>query len=267
MLIPDDAEVRIFQQYYPPGVKEVIATGSSAWIGKIDETTVLKYPLAPGEDMCRLETERMLLELVGPHERIIGLKGFSEHGLYLERAVNGTLLHYLLESDYPPPSLQQRLLWCREVAQAVAHIHTRGIIHCDIQPTNLLLDEGFHLKLSDFQGKHLAEDGTVLLDGWSGEPCRFSCPRDDPFEANVKTDLFALGSTIYFIVMGHAVFPDIVDGEEGWYEKVKERLQKHEFPQDVHVCSEVTRKCWWKEYESADELLRDLNSVMEGIEV
>ncbi|KAJ5154961.1 uncharacterized protein N7500_010400 [Penicillium coprophilum] len=69
----------------------------------------MKYPLAPGGDMSRLKIERKLLEVVGPHKRIIGLKGFSDDGLYLERAVNGTLAHYLLESDNPPPSIQQRL--------------------------------------------------------------------------------------------------------------------------------------------------------------
>ncbi|KAL5333747.1 hypothetical protein BJX70DRAFT_380188 [Aspergillus crustosus] len=47
------------------------------------------------------------------------------------------------------------------------------VIHCDIQPTNLLLDEGLHIKLSDFQGKQLSGDGKVLLDGLSGEPIRF----------------------------------------------------------------------------------------------
>ena len=257
----DDAEIIVYRHYCPPGVKRVIASGSSAFIGEVDEVTVLKYPLAPGGDTSRLETERKLLEIVGPHERIIELKGFSTTGLYLERAVNGSLAHYLLESGKPPPSIQQRLSWCREAAEAVARVHARGVIHCDIQPTNLLLDERLHIKLSDFQGKQLSEDGVVLLDGGSSEPCRFYCPRPDPFEADVKTDLFALGCTIYFIMTGCAVYRDIVDGEDGWREMVEDRFSKQQFPGDLDVCSTITLKCWLKEYESAKELFLEIESL------
>lgn len=257
----DDADVTIYRQYCPPGVQQVIASGGSAFIGGVDESTVFKYPLAPGGDMSRLEVERKLLSIVNPHPRIIQLKSFSDTGIYLERAVNGTLADYLLESGNPPPSTQQRLSWCREATEAIAHIHSHRVLHCDIQPTNLLLDRDLHLKLSDFQGKLLSEDGEVLLDGWSGEPCRFSCPRDDLFEADIKTDLFALGCTMYFIIMGYAVFPDIIDGEDGWREKVEERFAKQQFPQDSHACSAITLKCWLQQYDSADDIVQEIESI------
>ncbi|CRG83573.1 Pc21g12320 [Talaromyces islandicus] len=220
-----DAEVVVYKQYHTPGVKRVIASGS--------------------RDMNRLNIERQLLEIVGPHERIIGLKKFSEKGLYLERALSGPLAQYLLESGIAPPSIQQQMTWCREAAEAVAWVHARGVIHCDIQPTNFLVDKNLHLKLSDFQGKQISQDGSVLLDGGSGEPCRFYCPRADPFEADIKTDLFALGY--------------------GWYEKARDRFAKYQFPQDALACSSITLKCWRKEYEPVQELIRDLEAIEKGI--
>ncbi|CBX98413.1 predicted protein [Plenodomus lingam JN3] len=92
------------------------------------------------------------------------------------------------------------------------------------------------------------------------------CLRDDPFEANVKTDLFALGCTIYFIMTGHAVFPDVVDGEEAWHETIERRFRDREFPQDRHVCDVVTGKCWNMEYEAAEDVVPDLESL-EGVHV
>jgi len=77
----------------------------------------------------------------------------------------------------------------------------------------LLLDKDLYVKLSDFQGKLLAEDGTVLVDGYSIEPYRFSLPRDD-FSADVKADVFALGYAIYFILLGHTIFSDISDRDK-----------------------------------------------------
>ena len=175
--------------------------------------------------------------------------------------MNGTLAYYLLESGNPPPSTQQRLSWCRETAEAVAHVHSQRVLSCDIQPTNLLLDKGLHLKLSDFQGKLLSEDGKVLLDGGSSEPCRFYFPRNDPFEADIKTDLFALGSTMYFIMMGHAVFPDFIDGKDGWYDKVANRFAEQQFPQDSYACSAITLKCWLRQYGSADDVVQDIEHI------
>jgi len=260
----EEMDVLVYHQYYPSGVKQVLASGTSAFIGEVDESTIFKYPLiAEGEklDMSRIETEKRLLEIVGPHERIIALKGSNDAGLFLERAVNGNVYNYLSNSA-PTLSIQQRLCWCQETAEAVGHVHSRRVLHCDIQPQNLVLDDKLHLKLCDFQGKHLAEDGTVLLDGGSAEPCRFHCPRgDDAWHADIKTDLFALGCTIYFFMMGHPVFPDIADGSDEWHERVEKRFADKQFPQDVHACSTITSKCWLLEYESAEEVLRDVEAV------
>lgn len=188
------------------------------------------------------------------------MKKASEVGLYLELAVNGTLVKYL-ESNHSTISIQTRLLWCRELASAVAYVHSKQVIHCDINPSNIFLDENLHLKLADFQGNYLSEDGHVILEGGSAEPSRFFCPRADPFEANVKTDVFALGCTMYFILTGHCVFPDIVDGEEGWAEKVQDRFKSGQFPEDFDTCNWIVLKCWKQQYDSTSTVVRDLNAV------
>ena len=68
-------------------------------------------------------------------------------------------------------------------------------------------------------------------------------PADDPFEADIKTDLFALGCTMYIIMKGHAVFPDIIDEENGWHDKIADRFANQQFLQDSHACSAITQKC------------------------
>jgi len=79
--------------------------------------------------------------------------------------------------------------------------------------------------------------------------------------ADIETDLFALGCTIYFIMMGHCVFPDIVDGEDGWYDSVRSRFANAQFPQDSHVCSAITSKCWERKYDSAISVLQDIEAI------
>ncbi|KAF2254197.1 kinase-like protein [Trematosphaeria pertusa] len=256
-----DREVIEYRQYCPPGVRRVLAFGTSAFIGEVDGSTVLKYPLEPGGDMSRLKHEHTILKILGQHPRIVAHKGLTDAGLYLERAANETIYKYLVESDpdRAPPSLQQRVTWCREVAEAVEHVHSKSVIHCDIQPTNILVDENLHLKLADFQGDYLSS-GEVIA-GWSGEPCRYFCPRDDEFETSPTTDLFALGSTIYFIMTGYEVFQDIAGGEDGWAEQVRSRFASGIFPGDSHACDFITRKCWERRYSSASEVLEDIRAV------
>jgi hypothetical protein len=120
-----DIETVEYHQYCPPGVQRVIASGTSAWISVVDESTALKYALQPGGDTSRLEMEYKILTIVSEHPHVIRLKSFSEVRLYLERAVNGTLYKYLAETDHPTISIQQRLLWCRELTLAVVHVHSR----------------------------------------------------------------------------------------------------------------------------------------------
>ncbi|CCF40449.1 hypothetical protein CH063_11014 [Colletotrichum higginsianum] len=158
------------------------------------------------------------------------------------------------------------MAWCRELSEAVEHVHSKRVIHCDIQPTNVLVDQNAHLKLADFQGRHLSEDGNILLDGWVSEPCRYFCPRYDEFAANFKTDIFALGCTIYFIMTGQEVFSDIVSGEAGWDDEVKSRFARGDFPRDSSACAAITHKCWMQLYNSAGEVLNDIKAVEQGLE-
>lgn len=75
-------------------------------------------------------------------------------------------------------------------------------------------------------------------------------PRCDKGFAGVKTDIFALGSTIYHIITGHRLFPqyDTIDDEA----KIEELYRKGHFPPlDAGVGGEVVRNCWGCKYESA----------------
>jgi len=254
----DEMEVVIIKHYCPPGVKGIIGTGAFSFIGAVNDSTVLKYPHVSGQDMGQLEIERKLLEIVCPHPRIIQLKGYSEMGIYLERATNGSLAEYLLESDIPPSLIptHQRVSWCLEAAEAVAHIHSRRVIHCNVSPSNLLLDQDLHVKLADFQGALLSEGGDILLEGAAGDSTRYCLPREDICIPEFQADIFALGSTIYFIMMGHEVFSHIASDEE-----VEEKFVKKLFPQDTRACGAVTLKCWMQEYSSAKEAVVDLKAI------
>lgn len=94
-------------------------------------------------------------------------------------------------------------------------------------------------------------------------------PRADPNYSDRKTDIFALGSTFYYIMQGHEPFPDLdpFDDEE----QIETRFTSRQFPKlESLLMNRVTHKCWAGEYDSAEAVLQDLGSdaacpVSEGV--
>ncbi|RDA89058.1 hypothetical protein CP532_2269 [Ophiocordyceps camponoti-leonardi (nom. inval.)] len=249
----ESGEVEVVIHQDPPQhVKRIIAHGRCS-VGEVDETTVLKFPLTP-EDMKRIRIEAKILSALGQHPRIVRSKGLVKDGLLLELAPNGNLRDYLVA--HPEASLERRLAWCVQATEAVAYIHSKRTLHCDIRHDNFLLDANLDLMLADFQGQHFSADGEVLLDALSAESTKSYLPRQPADHASVRTDLFALGSTIYFIMMGQEVFPDLDKFEDE--DETERRFRAGEFPTDVHVCAAISAKCWRQLYASASQALSDL---------
>lgn len=254
----DMSHVEIIEvfRYYPPGVSEIIGRGGESFIGAIDDNTVLKYPCIPG-NLESIRIEAQLLEILAGHPQIIASKGLTEHGLLLQRASKGSLRDYITSES--PISHHQRLLWCKQAAEAVSYIHTKDVIHCDINLQNFLLDENFDLLLADFQGMFKSADGETLLDGLSRECSKSYMPRCHGDFASVKTDVFALGSAIYFIMTGHELFPDLDSLDDD--DEIYSRFENGIFPTECHVCYEITDKCWSQQYESADDVVSDISLI------
>ncbi len=171
----------VINSWYPRGVKEVIATGGSNFIGLIDENTVLKYPQLPSGEPSGLDfqdakihrilrqqaqngidVEEQILEVLGQHQRIIKFKGKHEDGLILEYMPNGSVADYFYNPN-PRPSMKERLKWALQAAEAVAYVHARGVLHCDVGVGNLLRGQG-----SEYQIMRLSRE--ALISRWHDSP-------------------------------------------------------------------------------------------------
>lgn len=113
-------------------------------------------------------------------------------------------------------------------------IHSKGVIHCDLHLNNLLLDEQLDLQLCDFSGSLFGE-----LDGGAMESVRYFLPRNPHATPDIRSDLFALGSVMYYIMSGHQPY-DSLSGDE-----VTARYSRGEFPDvDALLCGWPIKACW-----------------------
>ena len=127
---------------------------------------------------------------------------------------------YIVMQYVPGESLQQRLnrqgpLATDEtvriglqVATGLAAAHRQGIIHRDVKPANILLEEGLdRAVVTDFGLARVADEATMTRSGIvSGTPQYMSPEQAKGQPLDARTDLFSLGSVLYACCTGFSPF-------------------------------------------------------------
>lgn len=136
---------------------------------------------------------------------VIHIVGYTV--LYLEY-MSVTLSYYLQNIKDQQHHLSLRMVqnYSRQLLQALHYCHSRGVIHRDVKPANLLLSRGNFLKLADFGMAQIPNDdfrlSTDVVTIWYRAPeLLFSKER-----YTTKVDLWAAGCIIAEMYLGLVLF-------------------------------------------------------------
>jgi tRNA A-37 threonylcarbamoyl transferase component Bud32 len=140
------------------------------------------------------------------HKNLVPLLGYCDEGehrlLVYEFMYNGSLSSFLF--GVIRPSWQQRMQIALGIARGIMYLHeecSTQIIHCDIKPQNILLDDSFTAKISDFGlAKLLMSHQTWTLTGIRGTK-GYVAPewfRNTP--VTVKVDVYSFGVMLLEII-------------------------------------------------------------------
>jgi len=128
---------------------------------------------------------------------------------YVMPYVAGETLRDRLERETQLP-VEAAVEIAREVADALSHAHSRGIVHRDIKPANILL-EGGHAVVADFGIGHAVESagGAQLTEtGLSVGTPTYMSPEQaaSTGEPDARTDVYALGCVLFEMLGGQPPF-------------------------------------------------------------
>jgi serine/threonine-protein kinase len=189
---------------YHPGLKRDVAVK----ILRPDERERSSMALA------RFEREvRSTAELAHPNTVRVFDYGATEDGLWyyvMELLEGETLADYVSRLGPLAPARAVHIIG--QAARALAEAHERGIVHRDVKPENLFLTSlgGEHdfVKVIDFGiAKVQSTDGKMTETGsLLGTPAYMSPEMAMGLSADARSDVYALGSVLYFLLSGRPPF-------------------------------------------------------------
>ncbi len=120
--------------------------------------------------------------------------------------LEGENLSKFIQQHHPLP-FDVILHISKEILKGLAYAHSRGIIHRDIKPGNIMIDREGAVKITDF-GLARAEDlpAITVQGGTVGTPAYMSPEQAKGQELDQQTDIFSLGATMYELVSGASPF-------------------------------------------------------------
>ncbi|GAB5403011.1 MAG: serine/threonine-protein kinase [Aureliella sp.] len=107
-----------------------------------------------------------------------------------------------------PLGIVDALRIAKQTSEALAAAHDQGLVHRDVKPSNILLEEQTdRAVLSDFGLARSADDASLTQTGIvAGTPHYMSPEQAKGHEITYASDIFALGSVLYFVLSGRPPF-------------------------------------------------------------
>ncbi len=169
-----------------------------------------------------------------------------------------------------PVDIGDAVRWTVEACDALHHAHARGVIHCDLKPANLLLDEDGGIHVADFGLARTLNEADAAMAEIEGTAA-FMAPEQAAScwgRIDVRTDVYGLGAVLYTLLAGRPpwtgrTLPDIFAQVVSGAAVTPLRSVRPDVPE---VLSNVCGRCLAKSQADRYPTVRDLGAALAGIE-
>ena len=198
-------------------VLEVIGTGGMAIVYKAKchrlnryvAVKVMKEELAKDEEFRRRFFEESQAVAMLSHPNIVNVYDVSRSGdieyIVMELIDGITLKEYLEKRGVL--SWKETAFFSLQIAKALEHAHSRGIIHRDIKPQNIMLLRDGTVKVADFGIAHHTSDQSNYIKGEAIGSVHYVSPEQARgSHIDNRSDIYSFGVVMYEMLTGRLPF-------------------------------------------------------------
>jgi serine/threonine protein kinase len=157
-----------------------------------------------------------------PFYGIYHTPGFS---FLLEHFIDGPSLKDILRAR-PTKLLDipETLIYLKALSAALGYAHVSGVVHCDVKPGNVLIDQSGNIYLTDFGVARHSESTTTSV-GVAGTPAYMAPEQIRGEKVSPATDVYALGIMVFELLAGRRPFRGAETSTERGGQTINERIR------------------------------------------
>ena len=230
---------------------------------------ILDSQLASSTDIERFQKEAQTAAELH-HSNIVTIFEIGvykrQHYFSMEYVSGETLSQKVRQTALTPEKAARYL---KKVAETISFAHAKGVLHRDLTPSNILIDDQEQPKISDFGlTKRIDDPQQLTMTGkFLGKPNYVSPEQADGKQLGPTSDVYSLGAVLYELLTGRPPFQGESIKDTLWMashsEPVAPRRLNPKIPKDIEtICLHCLEKQPQKRYQSAQELTDDLGRYL-----
>ena len=260
---------------------EVIGSGGMAIVYKakchrlnrLVAVKVLKSDLAEDADFRRRFRDESQAVAMLSHPNIVSVYDVSrgETEYIVMELIDGITLKQYMEKR-GQLNWREALHFITQIMKALSHAHSRGIIHRDIKPQNIMVLRDGSVKVADFGIACLANSANTLTQEALGSVHYMSPEQARGDRTDARSDIYSAGVVLYEMLTGRLPF----EGDSAVSVAIQHLSSVPLSPREINpevpealelICMKAMASELEKRYASADEMLVDLEEFRKNPEV